>query len=639
MTAGCFALGTIPRAAACDVAAAASVALVATGIRFRRPERREGWLLLLTGLASWVTGQLIGSASVFAGHPAPLGGVPGGFYIAGYPLLAAGLLKLGSGASRGRTLRQLLDVGVVLFGLVIALWLPAFNPVVDGHGHRGLEWALTVFYPVGDLLLVALALRIVLAGARGPSALVLPLGFGWLLAGDLVHGASDRLAAAGDIAWTVGYVVVGLAAVVPSMRAVRPSLDDNRRAGTAHWVLYAVGLALLPLTFLGEWLTMARIEDALLYVAVGLMLTAVVVTRLALLFRDLERALGDAETSERKFRMIFEHSPIGISLGRNGIMSETNPALQKMLGYTGEEFAGLHYLEITHPDDRALEPQLEFDRGARTAFAIDKRYLTKTGETVDTRVHVSTGLVDGLGMSLIEDVRERRRLEEELRQAQKLEAVGQLAGGVAHDFNNLMTAVGGYADLLLRELEEPSQVRKVSAIRDSAARAADLTRQLLAFSRRQVLQVRELDLCDVVADAERILQPVLGDAVRLETALARAPVPVRVDPAQMERVLLNLAANAHEAMGDGGVLTLGVGREGDEAVLTVADTGAGMSETVRGQIFEPFFTTKSLSEASGLGLATVHGIVHQSGGSIDVESKVGRGTCFTIRLPLAELAV
>ena len=241
---------------------------------------------------------------------------------------------------------------------------------------------------------------------------------------------------------------------------------------------------------------------------------------------------------------------------------------------------------------------------------------------------------DGFGMSLIEDVTEQRALEEELLQAQKMEAVGKLAGGIAHDFNNLMTAVIGYSELLLRGFE-PGDDRgeKLAAIRDSALRASDLTRQLLAFSRRQIMQTEEIDLRDVVTNMDGLLRQLVGDDVRLERCSAPSRVIVRADRTQLEQVVMNLAVNARDAMPDGGTLTVAVENDGDDVVLTVADNGLGIDAATQARIFEPFFTTKPLTEGSGLGLSTVHGIVGQTGGTIDVESTVGRGTTFTVRLP------
>jgi two-component system cell cycle sensor histidine kinase/response regulator CckA len=369
-------------------------------------------------------------------------------------------------------------------------------------------------------------------------------------------------------------------------------------------------------------------------------IAAAVVLRGGLLVRDLERLRREAEESQRRFRLVFERAPVGISIGRGGIMTETNPALQRMLGYTGSEFARMHYTEVTHPDDQRFAQQVELDTGSRDAFAVDKRYRHKDGSTIDAHVHVALDLEDGLGISLIEDVTGRRELENQLRQAQKMDSIGKLAGGIAHDFNNLMTAVIGYSDLLLEQSSVDERGHpKVEAIRDSAVRAGDLTRQLLAFSRRQVLQTQEIDVRDVVERMDTLLRRLIGEDVRLQTMFGSEPVIVRADRTQLEQVVMNLAVNARDAMPDGGTLTVGVVSDGETAVLSVIDDGIGMDEATRERIFEPFFTTKPLAESSGLGLSTVHGIVGQSGGAIDVHSEPGRGTAFTIRLPAARAGV
>ncbi len=370
------------------------------------------------------------------------------------------------------------------------------------------------------------------------------------------------------------------------------------------------------------------------------MITAGVVLRGGLLVWELERLRNKAEQSERKFRLVFERAPIGISIGSHGIMSETNPALQAMLGYTGAEFAQMHYTDVTHPDDRELTQQLELDAGSRDAFSLDKRYRRSDGSYIDAHVNVALDVEDDLGISLVEDVTGRRELEDQLRQAQKMDSIGKLAGAIAHDFNNLMTAVIGYSDLLLQQASVDDRGRdKVEAIRDSAVRASDLTRQLLAFSRRQVLQTQDIDLRVVVKKMDTLLKRLIGEDVRLQTLFGEAPVIVRADQTQLEQVVMNLAVNARDAMPDGGTLTVAVLTDGDTAVLSVVDTGIGMDEETRAQIFEPFFTTKPLAEASGLGLSTVHGIVGQSGGTVLVDTAPGRGTTFTIRLPIVQPTV
>ena len=252
------------------------------------------------------------------------------------------------------------------------------------------------------------------------------------------------------------------------------------------------------------------------------------------------------------------------------------------------------------------------------------------------------------------DVSEQRLLEEQLRQAQKMEAVGQLAGGVAHDFNNLLTAIGSSADMAMEELEDPQALREhLGEIHRATLRAADLTRQLLAFSRRQVLNLEAVALADVVHEAERMLRRLIGESIRLETSVDPETPPVRADRTQLAQVMMNLAVNARDAMPEGGTLTLATGHRivsasdarrergltpGAYSLLMVRDTGSGMDEATRSRIFEPFFTTKEQGKGTGLGLSMVYGIVKQTGGYVHVDTAPGRGTAFTIHLPVAAAA-
>ena len=279
-------------------------------------------------------------------------------------------------------------------------------------------------------------------------------------------------------------------------------------------------------------------------------LVALVVARFTQIVRHLDRATNEAIASERKFRLVFERAPIGISVGRDGLMSETNPALHRMLGYTAEEFARMRYTDVTFPDDADLTEQMELDAALRDSFAIDKRYTAKDGSVIDTHVHVALDLEDGLGISLIEDVTERRDLEEQLRHAQKMEAVGKLAGGIAHDFNNLMTAVLGYSDLILSRLDTDDANReKIESIREALVRASDLTRQLLAFSRRQMLQTTDVDLREVVARMESLLRRLLGEDVVLDTSFCDEPVIVRADPSETPEQIFSMCSSLLEWVG------------------------------------------------------------------------------------------
>jgi signal transduction histidine kinase len=277
-----------------------------------------------------------------------------------------------------------------------------------------------------------------------------------------------------------------------------------------------------------------------------------------------------------------------------------------------------------------------------------RRHARKDGSLID--VEIRGHVIDYHGrraqISLMIDVTEQRQLEAQLREAAKIEAVGQLAGGIAHDFNNVLTAVNGYADLLATELGDDPRAEDAREIGRAGHRAVELTRQLLAFARRQKLAPRPVDVNAVVANVIPMLMRLISEDITLVTCPADGPAVVEVDPSQLEQVLVNLAINARDAMPGGGQLTIATAIQkadyrrrhhlrGPAVLLTVADSGSGMSRDVLSRIFEPFFTTKALT-GTGLGLATVHGIVSQSGGEIWADSSVGKGTTFSILLPRSD---
>ena len=254
----------------------------------------------------------------------------------------------------------------------------------------------------------------------------------------------------------------------------------------------------------------------------------------------------------------------------------------------------------------------------------------------------------------VQDVTERRQLEDQLRQSQKMEAIGRLAGGIAHDLNNALTAIAGYAELALGELTSETTARAdVEEIRRAAERAGSVTRQLLAFSRKQLIEARIFDLNETVTAIARLLSRLLGSDVRVETHVAPVALPVRADPGQIEQAIINLAVNARDAMPAGGRLALTTALEtvdeefarthvpmtpGDYAVLFIADTGHGMTRETQARIFEPFFTTKEIGKGTGLGLSMVYGTLTRSGGFIFVDSEVGHGTTFRLYFPAAHAA-
>jgi PAS domain S-box-containing protein len=362
---------------------------------------------------------------------------------------------------------------------------------------------------------------------------------------------------------------------------------------------------------------------------------------------------------EAKFRAIFERVAAGIALvDTGGRLMESNPALQKMLGYGEQELRNKGFLEFGYSDDAISDVDLykELISGARDHYQMERRYTRKDGSPVWGLVNVSLfrnerGDPD-FAIFMIEDITERKRLENQLLQSQKMETVGRLAGGIAHDFNNLLTVLSGYAQLSLLALGEDAPLRgNLVEIKKATERASALTHQLLAFSRRQVMDMKVIDLNTVLKDLDKMLRRIIGEDIELKTILAGNLGRVKTDPGQIEQVILNLVVNARDAMPKGGILLLettnveldeGYARyhigvaPGRYVLLSVTDTGCGMSAEVREHIFEPFFTTKAKDKGTGLGLSTVYGIVKQSGGNIWVYSELDRGTTFKIYLPRVE---
>jgi PAS domain S-box-containing protein len=367
-----------------------------------------------------------------------------------------------------------------------------------------------------------------------------------------------------------------------------------------------------------------------------------------------------AEEAQRRLVAILEATPDFVAIaGQDGRLTYVNRAGREMLGLReGEDVAGRGLADL-YPDD-GCGAALHGAVGAATERGVwsgETTFRGRDGRAVPvSQVMIAHGPPGGpvqFLSTVARDISERQRLEEQCRQAQKMEAVGTLAGGVAHDFNNMLCVITGFTGFLLEGLPADSPLREFAReIEKAAERAAGLTRQLLAFSRKQMLAPRVLNLNALVADTEKMLRRLIGEDVELVTALDPALAPVRADPGQIEQVLMNLAVNARDAMPKGGRLTMRTAdaalgadavrgrpevRPGPYVLLEVADTGCGMSPEVVARLFEPFFTTKEVGKGTGLGLATVYGIIKQSGGHIEVESAPGRGTTFRIYLPPCEV--
>lgn len=439
-----------------------------------------------------------------------------------------------------------------------------------------------------------------------------------------------------------------------------------RRIERREWVLWAsalivtlmltAGIASFIFPFLRE--RASEFDTLHMSLAVRGLIGLVLLFDLYAIYQQLQiyRMRHQLMEREQLFRLISENAADMIAVvDTNGKRLYNSPAYERILGYTQEELASTSPLEQVHPDDRAkVEEAAKEARAGGVGRSIEYRMRHKNGtwrqmESTANTVCNAQGKVESL-IIVNRDITDRRHLEEQFRQAQKMEAVGRLSGGVAHDFNNLLGVIIGYSEFLQERLDVSDPLRaSVEEILKAGKRAASLTRQLLAFSRQQVLDPKVLDLRVAVADMEKLLQRLIGEDIELTTVLDPQLGKVKADQGQLEQVIMNLAVNARDAMPQGGKLTIHLENTvldqdyvrrypypvlpGPYVLLRVGDTGTGMDAETKARAFEPFFTTKEKGKGTGLGLSTVYGVVKQSGGYIDVESALGAGTTFKIFLP------
>jgi PAS domain S-box-containing protein len=377
---------------------------------------------------------------------------------------------------------------------------------------------------------------------------------------------------------------------------------------------------------------------------------------------DRKQAERELFESEARFRQLVESAPYGILVVDRELILYANAEAVRMFGAARPgDLLGHSLLERAGPEEHEsmLRRAQEVLSGSPSPM-IERRYLRLNGEEFWAAVSVAEIEYNGrpAGLLFYRDItaakragEEHTRLEEQLRQAQKMESVGRLAGGVAHDFNNYLTVINGYCEMLLGGPDAGPEIREsLEEIRAAGARAASITQQLLAFSRKQIATPRVLSLNQVVTDSGQLLRRLIGEDIEIVIRLHAQPGNVMADPSQLGQVLMNLAINARDAMPDGGQIVIETGQReidraeasasalhpGRYALLSVTDAGAGMSPDVQERIFEPFFTTKGAGSGTGLGLSTAYGIVHQSGGWIDVRSSPGAGSRFEVWLPLTD---
>jgi two-component system, cell cycle sensor histidine kinase and response regulator CckA len=363
----------------------------------------------------------------------------------------------------------------------------------------------------------------------------------------------------------------------------------------------------------------------------------------------LSAQIEERKNAEEAYRELFENADdMVFTLDLAGEFTSLNKVGEQLTGYTRAAIAERKLDDVVSAADQPAvgEALADLQRdGTPAKLIVD----IKHEDASRTKVELGLRLTQRAGTSIAihgvaRDITVRERLEFELRQAQKLEAIGQLAGGVAHDFNNLLMVIQGYSEMLLSRPLDQGRRDDLQQIHTAATRGSELTRQLLAFGRKQMLRVIPLDLNTVVLETSQLLRRLIGENISLRIDPSEDLCAIEADRTQLEQVLMNLAVNARDAMSRGGALTIKVGRvqlaerthalpEGSYVTLTVRDTGCGMDETTRQRVFEPFFTTKAPGKGSGLGLATVHGVVKQLGGDVTVESTPLQGTAFNVFLP------
>ena len=638
-----------------------SVLAVVVGIWLHDPQPQLPWWFLAGGQLCFSLGDL---ANRSVNHPIDSGAflaLPDLFYLAAYPILTLGFALLVVRRPVGAGFGVLLDGGILAVGLALVAWVAFVDPLLSVSSLSALGRTVAVVYLVADIALIGIVACLILDSDSGtPAVRLFAASVAALLLGDgLSSSGLGPLQTLSEACYLAQYALWAAAALHPSIAdPVRLTADKEHRITPRRLAALMMATLVAPAV-----LAIQGIEGSIDFQAIslgGVAIVALVIATMTDLIGEqsgamqkrltLEAALR--ETSET-LRAILDSSPLPIIVvDRQRHVLFWSRAAEELFGFTADEVQGKRLPILaseTHDSDGTLVPRVL----AGESLAVQElRCTTKDGQIIKVRAHFAPirddpGKVRG-AISLMEDTREVERLEAQLFEARKLESVGRLAGGIAHDFNNILTAVIGFADLSLDEPPGTDVSEYVVGIRDAAERAAGLTQQLLAFSRRQMLQPQVLEVNEVVGGVESMLRRLIGEQIELKITLDATAGCLRADRTQLEQVILNLALNSRDAMPTGGQLVIGTGHQqytsgnkarpreigpGEYAVISVTDTGLGMDAQTRDHIFEPFFTTKGQGRGTGLGLATTYGIIKQSEGSILVDSTPGRGTIFRLFFP------
>jgi PAS domain S-box-containing protein len=633
------------------VGAAAAVA-VAIGVRRYHPRERFTWVAIAGGLAVFSAGDAFsGWYPLVRGTDAPFPSAADVLYLIGYPLFAAALFALFKARRRAR-LGDVLDVATLAVASGAVIWELIIEPTLEEPVGFAAT-AVAVAYPVMDTVLLAALLYLLVGGVRSTALRIFAGGAALLLVADLLYASQlvDQTYQFGgllDTGWLLSYGLMGAAGLHASVHRARADRPDRRVAPASLQRLAALGFAAVALPWLVVLYAQPHDERAFDLVAANTVVVVLVLVRMAVLVRDRLRAEQASQANRELYRRVVDTSTDLIALVDDGCRATfVSPAFQETLGHEPEALVGTHLLDLVHPDDR--EAATAIVRGSAATEAVRLRLRRADGGYIQTEV-TSTHVRARSGeprqvLVTARDVSDRERLEKlaaDLSEADKMEALGRLSSGIAHDFNNMLLAIHGYAELARTRATDPQLRADLDEIVQVADRGAGLTRQLLAFSRRDAVQTEVVDVDAAVHETVALLSRIVGEDIELVTVEAPGGAHVFADRGQLVRVLTNLGVNARDAMPDGGRITVAVSTEAGaepgqkEVVITFADTGEGMDAETVAHAFEPFFTTKAPGKGTGLGLSTVHGIVAQFGGRIELHSRRGEGTTFTIRLPAGE---
>jgi signal transduction histidine kinase/ActR/RegA family two-component response regulator len=660
-----LATGTIAQSLAYLAMGIVACAAVVTGIAIQRPARAAYLWILAFGLGLLAVGDAIFAGYDVLGVERPYPSAADAVYLSGY--LSFGVAMLFLVRSRQRpSLSDVLDGAIVLCAAALLLWFALIEAAARDASVGVLTRVVSSAYPALDVLLIAVVVPLLLAGGvRSASFWMIALGAATLLASDIVYGLQNLSGtyvegAWLDAGWMIAASLWGAAALHPSIRTLHLHGRLRETSLTGRRLLLLAAATLVTPLVIVLYLKADDTFDVSVIVGVAALTTGLVFSRMALLFREHTRAivsLRDA-AAQREVEQALRSSNVRFEAAAQALecaVYEWNAETDETLWTEGLTSAFQHPVESTgprsgwfldqiHPDDVAEVTDV-VARAEQGAGGSEASYRFRAGDGsyrfVWDRwiaIHDADGVVNRIIGGLV-DVTDRHELDLLLRQSQKMEAVGQLAGGVAHDFNNLLLAISGNAELLQGSPAlGPREQEDVREIVDAAARAANLTRQLLAYSRPGRDELGSVDLNSTVAGIKTLLARLLGENIVIATSLdPRAPTILGTQSG-VEQIVVNLAVNARDAMPAGGELSISthVEPDGAHARLVVEDDGDGMDDATAARVFEPFFTTKEVGSGSGLGLATVYGIVEQAGGKITLASRPGEGTRFDVLLPLGE---